>query len=343
VKQKIVGFLMIMLGFSACMGKILEVEAPGEEGEISSSMDSSSTGEELLSGDAKSSESEIAPVSSEVKISLVGISSAKLVSLSSAVDLPQSQAIEKSSTEMSIQELSSLALSSSDLISSSSDDSNDTVLVDERDGETYNILKVGKQRWMAKNLNFGQFVDDERDPDFIQEGVVKFCYNNDPRNCETDGGLYQWHTAMNLPPQCALTVCEDKIDPDYHQGLCPKGWHIPIEKDWELLAESMGDTLLIGAQLKSNENPEFFSWNRPEFNEGVNSGFAAFPTGFRFFGGGFADRGKDVHFWGTQEAILQNDTLGREVFSRTLSSQNSALHRESYYKVDGFPVRCLKD
>jgi hypothetical protein len=90
----------------------------------------------------------------------------------------------------------------------------------------------------------------------------------------------------------------------------------------------MGDALLIGAKLKANDNPEFYNSNRSEFNDGINSGFAAYPVGFRYFRGGFADRGKDVHFWGTQEAVLQNDTLGREVFSRTLSSQNSKLHRE---------------
>ncbi|MDB9744307.1 hypothetical protein OAA91_02145 [Fibrobacterales bacterium] len=331
MKHKLMLLGMTFVGLSAC-GKILEiqeVESPNDKSEISSDLDGSSSDLETLV-EAKSSE--------KVLLSLQFFPSSEVQKLSSPEDILKSSDVKVSSIETS-----SMIISSLEALSSSSVEFKDTILVDERDGETYNILKVGEQHWMAKSLNFGQFVDDERDPTFIQEGVVKFCYDNDERNCESDGGLYQWHTAMNLPPHCAITVCEHLIDPDYHQGLCPNGWHIPIESDWDLLAANMGDTLLIGAKLKANNNSEFYIWNQPEFNNGDNSGFAAYPVGFRYFRGGFADRGKDVHFWGTQEAVLQNDTLGREVFSRTLSSQNSKLHRESYFKVDGFPVRCLRD
>lgn len=328
-----VGTILLL---SAC-GNLLEIK------EIESSEDGLAVSAELALSSAELEILVEEKSHEELPVSLHIFPSSEELKLSSPEEILKSADVEMSSAEISSLELSSLELSSVEALSSSSVEFKDTILVDERDGETYNILKVGEQHWMAKSLNFGQFVDDERDPNFIQEGVVKFCYNNDERNCETDGGLYQWHTAMNLPPQCATTVCEHLIDPDYHQGLCPKGWHIPIESDWDLLAANMGDTLLIGAKLKANDNAEFYSWNLPEFNDGINSGFAAYPVGFRYFGGGFADRGQDVHFWGTQEAILQNDTLGREVFSRTLSSKNSKLHRESYYKVDGFPVRCLKD
>ena len=46
--------------------------------------------------------------------------------------------------------------SSNDVVesSSSADALPDTVLVDERDGQTYRIVKIGDQTWMAENLNY---------------------------------------------------------------------------------------------------------------------------------------------------------------------------------------------
>ena len=68
--------------------------------------------------------------------------------------------------------------SSNDVVesSSSADALPDTVLVDERDGQTYRIVKIGDQTWMAENLNY--------------ETENSFCYNDSSEYCETYGRLY---------------------------------------------------------------------------------------------------------------------------------------------------------
>ncbi len=82
---------------------------------------------------------------------------------------------------------------------------NDDSLTDSRDGRKYNTFIIGSQVWMVENLKFK-----------AKDGK---CYDNNPENCEKYGGLYVWETAKTV---------------------CPGGWHLPINKEWETLISSLG-------------------------------------------------------------------------------------------------------
>ena len=86
--------------------------------------------------------------------------------------------------------------SSNDVVesSSSADALPDTVLVDERDGQTYRIVKIGDQTWMAENLNY--------------ETESSFCYNDSTEYCETYGRLYTWAAAVGkTEKECGSSLC----------------------------------------------------------------------------------------------------------------------------------------
>ncbi len=66
---------------------------------------------------------------------------------------------------------------------------------DPRNGQTYTTVQIGDQCWMAENLNIGEMINSGSN--MTNNGVIeKYCFSNDPANCETYGGLYQWNEMM---------------------------------------------------------------------------------------------------------------------------------------------------
>ena len=87
---------------------------------------------------------------------------------------------------------------------------------DPRDGQSYDIVKIGSLTWFAENLNFAT------------EGSV--CPEGDNRNCDRYGRLYTWDVA---------------------QGICPEGWRLPDSADFANLIETSGGASRAGESLKS--------------------------------------------------------------------------------------------
>jgi len=82
-------------------------------------------------------------------------------------------------------------------------------------------VKIGDQVWQKCNLN-------------VNPGTGKsVCYDNKPENCDKYGRLYDWETAMALPSgSCWSERCASQVSAK-HRGLCPSGWHIPNDADWD--------------------------------------------------------------------------------------------------------------
>jgi len=81
------------------------------------------------------------------------------------------------------------------------------------EGKTYTTIQIGTQCWLKENLDVGTRIDGSlnqtnNSPTNI---IEKYCYGDDPNNCTTYGGLYQWGEAM----QYATT--------EGARGICPEG------------------------------------------------------------------------------------------------------------------------
>ena len=205
--------------------------------------------------------------------------------------------------------------------------------VDERDGKVYRMVIIGTHVWMSQNLNFGTMIGGDRTMR-DDKVITKYCYNDKEANCDVYGGLYQWGEAMlysKLPGT---------------KGICPEGWHIPSDSDWKKLEEFLGMSIAevnetgyrgggsyVGAKLK----PLSSMWDISDAREFPISGFNALPAGYRYAFGTYYYIDEFGFFWSSTEA---SDTY---IWYRSLSSEDSQVRRDYYYKTIGFSVRCIQD
>lgn len=188
------------------------------------------------------------------------------------------------------------------------------------DNNSYKVVRIGNQIWMAENLKTTRFNDGGRIP-VVYDGkrwsnLVSpgYCwYNNDAlSNKSKYGVLYNGYSVSS-------------------GKLCPSGWHVPSADEWKTLISFVGEHM-AGGKLKETDN-----WMSP--NEGATNitGFAALPGGSRGNLGSFMDIGLRGHWWSTTE------NANNDVISRTMSYSNEGVINNSDRMQSGLSVRCMKD
>jgi uncharacterized protein (TIGR02145 family) len=152
----------------------------------------------------------------------------------------------------------------------------DTSMKDSRDGKTYKTVKIGKQVWMAENMNY--------------ETAGSYCYDDDPANCEKYGRLYTWPAALNA---------------------CPEGWRLPTYADFETLMSNVGGSDVAGKMLKSRTGWEDY---KGKSGNGIDKyGFNVLPAGIRISYGRFGLAGDEADFWSATETGEYN-AYGLELY-----------------------------
>jgi len=203
-------------------------------------------------------------------------------------------------------------------------------LVDVRDERVYITVQIGELVWMAQNLDHGEMIDGSI-PAPDDEAIQKYCYDNNPANCEKYGGLYTWHEMM-------------QYNLDDPHGVCPDGWHIPSDEEWKILEmhlEMSGDDVNLegwrgidqGGKLKALGD-EF--WDPP--NEGATDefGFRAIGAGGRSTVGDFGGLNLYTLFW--TSTWVEPLPWYRSVFGN-----RADIGRNAGNVQYGNSVRCVKD
>ena len=179
---------------------------------------------------------------------------------------------------------------------------------DMRDNKSYQTLQIGAQCWFAKNLNYGQFTtvnQGQRDNCMIE----KYCYSDNPINCSTLGGLYQWDEMMQFD------------DVESAQGFCPPGWHIPSENEWIILFTVYTDIAHSGDELKVG--------GISGFNAALNGGY------FNFQDWSFKD--VSTFFWSSTSHGLY------KAWAHGINTVNHGVSTYPSLRSNAFSIRCLKD
>ena len=267
-------------------------------------------------------------------------SSASGESLSSSSKAVESNASEGSSSSESEESSSSNAMSDGPVMG---------MMTDERDGQTYKTVKIGSQTWMAENLNY-RYLGPTADED-----SSSFCYDGDPANCDAYGRLYFWSAAMdsagiiegNTANSCGYSEPPDNgYDSECSasgtvRGVCPQGWHLPSESEWNALIAAVGGSSVAGKALKSKTG-----WILSSDENTDAFGFSALPVGGRFDDGKYDCEGEYTVFWVSNENDSYNAYcmyLVDEDDEDFLVDEDDEEYLFLNSKFVGFSVRCLKD
>ena len=162
-------------------------------------------------------------------------------------------------------------------------------------------------------------------------------FDNDP----TKPRLYNWFAVMGI----------HDTDPNTpNKEFAPEGWHVPTDAEWTTLEEHLiangynyDDTTTENKIAKAMASTT--GWNIST-NAGAigndqslnnDSGFNAFPEGYRYYNGSFIDEGYNAIFWSSTE------TSTSYAWNRDLYLNNSYLSRDPPNEQNGFSVRFVRD
>jgi uncharacterized protein (TIGR02145 family) len=189
-------------------------------------------------------------------------------------------------------------------------------LIDRRDGKKYKTVKIGRQTWMAQNLDY--------------KTDNSWCYENNADSCNKYGRLYTWNAAKTA---------------------CPAGYHLPSGEEWDSLAQTAGDKEEIyengyikwhgaGKNLKTKKG-----WNQYKIYDAYYNGngtnaykFSALPGGNRLPSGYFITVGYGGWWWMATESDNGN------AYHQSVENSHNDLSRGGLADAGhGFSVRCVAD
>jgi uncharacterized protein (TIGR02145 family) len=139
-----------------------------------------------------------------------------------------------------------------------------------------------------------------------------------------------------------------ETNPSEVQGVCPDGWHVPGDAEWQELEIYLGFTEREadktwwrgdkeGLVLREIGTSHWSDWF-PTFIPGTDeSGFMALPGGSRLYNQSFRDITFCANFWSATES------LSSFAWCRRLYHNSAQIYRYDDYKSRAYSVRCVKD
>ena len=204
-------------------------------------------------------------------------------------------------------------------------------VVRDHEGNLYRTVQIGSQCWMAENMRCTSSPSGHkwyRNPYFSAsqpEYAAYYATPMDPRH----GILYNWAAAMDLS---AHQSSSGKATAGRVRGICPEGWRLPNNEDWDQLFSTLGGHKIAGEKMKEPSQmwDPYYSILRD------NTGFDAVPAG-SYTEKGLQDYGLQTYFWCA-------DNFSRtEAWCCILYDYKNDGYSYLDYKCYGHSVRCVKD
>lgn len=191
------------------------------------------------------------------------------------------------------------------------------------DGNIYMSVSIGKQVWISENLKTTRYNDGKpihlvaNDNAWKELKTPAFCwYKDNIKNKDIFGALYNWY-AVNS------------------KKLCPVGWHVSTDAEWEAMIEYIGGLSTAGDKLKEKGVTHWENYLSQATND---YDFTALPGGMRYFTGDFPLFGNTYAIWWTSTEFSEYQAV-----CRGLHDSSSMAFKASDNKRSGFSVRCIRD
>jgi uncharacterized protein (TIGR02145 family) len=189
------------------------------------------------------------------------------------------------------------------------------------DGNAYLSVNIENQSWMAENLRVTHYSNGDPISNVTDNAtwstlsIGAYCwYNNDETNFKKPyGAFYNWFAVNDT------------------RGLCPTGWHVPSNTEYNTLINYLGGTSAAGGKMK-----DVNLWASPNTGASNSSGFSALPGGYRNSYGEFYNN--TIEGWWWTSFVNNQSTSGRLVlFSNTAATSFGAAQKKY-----GASIRCIK-
>jgi uncharacterized protein (TIGR02145 family) len=194
------------------------------------------------------------------------------------------------------------------------------------DGNIYNTIIIGSQKWMKENLKTTRY----RNGDgigtthpatyyYMGESTPKYqwAYNGIDSLADIYGRLYTWYAATD------------------NRNVCPTGWHLPSYSEFKTLIDYLGGGMVAHGKLKETDT---IHWRSPNADATNESGFTGLPGGSHW-DSVFLDMGTCGHYWSASQETPEwsyRMLLNFEAYDATyfLNSASPKI---------GWAIRCIED
>ena len=184
------------------------------------------------------------------------------------------------------------------------------LLLDARDGHAYRTVQIGRQTWMAENLNYRGALG--------QLDTLGVCFGDSGAACAKFGRLYSWTEALAGSPAAATSVGV--------RGVCPLGWHLPTSVDWDALRASVG--------FSSRPLKALSGWSTIQGTDLL---------GLRFLASGCQKCGADSGTFSNLHRSGFQWIYGASPWHFGIDGDNDNMYYDPGDSLERLSVRCLKD
>jgi uncharacterized protein (TIGR02145 family) len=234
------------------------------------------------------------------------------------------------------------------------------------EGNTYSAAKFGDAGWwMTQNLRTTTGLTENGNPDYDTSNKYYWYPNSNSGVSATTaddildahpeyGLLYTWAAASG---RTGVNGNEENSSHGPHQGICPAGWHLPSDMEWNQLEQVISESAqgvysasgtitwnvsaiatgwrgTHGQKMKSETTVDSQTTNGTSKSRTAN-GFDALLVGF-MYSGSPTGYGTYTAFWSS------SSTSSTNAWYRYLYTSGTGVNRYDYGKDYMFSVRCKK-